>query len=315
MIANNPLVSVIVPVYNAENYITECIESVLCQTIKEWELILVDDCGIDRSMDIVKGFALKDNRIRFIESDNNLGPMIAREKGYTVSKGKYITFLDSDDVLPNNALELLLQKALESKTDVVSGNIEYFYSDGTRKKWNNKLSYGGDKVSIYKSVLKGEFTHNLCGKLFYGDLLRNNKYSRLKHFTNGEDAIFFYEIVDNVSSAVTIPDVVYNYRQNPISSSQTRLSIQRLENVIIANSMNYYRCLKYPELAKPAYRFFSICLNDWYANGYNKDGVLDILIKKNKLEELVKPYDMFKNLPLNIFAKQILKRHLKRYLR
>jgi glycosyltransferase involved in cell wall biosynthesis len=311
MIANNPLVSVVVPVYNAEKYITECIESVLCQTIKEWELILVDDCGIDHSMDIVKDFALKDNRIRFIESDNNLGPMIAREKGYTVSKGKYITFLDSDDVLPNKALELLLQKALESETDIVSGNIEYFYSDGTRKKWNNKLSYGGDKVSIYKSILEGEFTHNLCGKLFRGELLRDNEYSYYENFTNGEDAIFFYEIVDNISTAVTVPEVVYEYRQNPASSSQARLNVNQLENIVIADSLNYKKCLKYPELDKYAYRYFSKCLNEYYVNGYNRDGVFDKLVKKYGIEHLATPIGMLKNLPFPIFMKQILKRFLK----
>ncbi len=309
-----PKISIVVPVYQAEKYISECIDSVINQSFSNWEMILVDDCGGDKSMDIVKDYAQKERRIRFIESDNNEGPMVARETGYKISKGEYVTFLDSDDTLPHNALEILLNKALESGADIVSGNIEYFYSDGTRKKWNNKLSCGGDKISIYKSILKGEFTHNLCGKLFFGDLLRDNKYSRLKHFTNGEDAIFFYEIVDYVSSAVAIPDVVYNYRQNPISSSQARLSIQRLENVIIANSMNYYRCLKYPELVKPAYQYFSRCLNEWYVNGYNKNGKLDKLIKKYDLEELVSPIYLFKNLPFEIFVKQLLKRYLKRYI-
>lgn len=308
------LVSIIVPVYKAERYIGECIESVLLQTIDDWELILVDDCGEDGSMDIVKKYAKKDKRIHYIESDHNVGPMEARFKGYKLANGNYITFLDSDDTLTPKSLNLLLKKAIESNADVVSGNIEYLYSDGTSKPWNNSLSYGTDKVSVYKSILNGEFTHNLCGKIFRGCILKDFDYTHFAHFTNGEDAIFFYEIIDNIDSAVAIPDVVYYYRQNPTSSSQARLTSQKLENVIVANSLNYYRCLQYPELAKPAYCFFSKCLNEWYANGYNKDGVLDVLIRKYKLIELVKPLDMFKNLPLNLFIKQILKRHLKRYL-
>lgn len=314
MIANNPLVSVVVPVYNAEKYITECIESVLCQTIKEWELILVDDCGIDRSMDIVKAFALKDNRIRYVESARNVGPMVAREKGYRIANGDYITFLDSDDTLPEKSLELLLKKATESNADIVSGNIEYFYSDGTIKLWNNRLSYGSDKISVLKSVLTGEFTHNLCGKLFKGDLLTNYEYTFFENFTNGEDAIFFYEIIEKIKSAVAISDVVYNYRQNPVSSSQMRFSKRGLENVVKANALNYKKCLNYTELTTYAFRYFSECLNGLYANGYNDDGVLDSLIKEYDLEELVKPKEMFLHLPFRVFVKQLAKRYLKKYI-
>ena len=311
MIANNPLISVVVPVYNAEKYIGECIESVLRQTYKEWELILVDDCGKDFSMSIAKDYASKDDRINIVECDYNVGPMEARERGYRLSKGDFITFLDSDDILPNIALELLLYKAKESGADIVSGTIEYFFVNGTRKQWENNLTYGTDKIAVYKAVLKGDFTHNLCGKLFRGSLIRDHQYSHLEHFTNGEDAIFFYEIVNNIEYAVTIPEVVYEYRQNPISSSQTRFTRQGLENVIVANAMNYKRCLQYPELIKPAFQYFSICLNGIYANGYNIDGSLDTLLKKYGLTTLVNPLYMFKYIPLHIAIKHLLKKYLK----
>ena len=254
-------VSIIVPVYKAEKYIAECIDSVINQSFSNWEMILVDDCGGDNSMNIVKDYAQKDTRIHFIESEQNVGPMVAREKGYKTSNGVFVTFLDSDDMLPSYALEILLNKAKDTNADIVSGNIEYLYSDGTRKLWNNSLSHGNDRVSVYRSVLEGEFTHNLCGKLFRGNLLRNYDYSHFENFTNGEDAIFFYEVLDNTNIVDCLTEVVYYYRQNPLSSSQARLSKQKLENVIIANSLNYKKSLQYPDLKKLAYRYFSKCLN------------------------------------------------------
>jgi glycosyltransferase involved in cell wall biosynthesis len=301
-----PKVSVIVPVYRTKDYIKDCIQSLQKQTIRDIEVLLIDDCGGDGSMAIVREMAQDDSRLKIITHPSNLGPMMARYNGVVEAQGDYITFCDSDDLLPDNAIELLLSKAKESNADIVSGCIDYFYTNNHCKRWNNTLLFGGDKVSVYKSLLLEEFTHNLCGKLFRSDILKNHAYSHFEHFTNGEDAIFFYEIVDNIVSAVTIPKVVYWYRQTPNSSTQLRFSRQKLENVVIGGAMMYKKCIQYSELATMAHRHFSKWLNILYAKGYNKDGVLDALIKKYQLEELVRPFDVLRYLPL--YVKQVLKR-------
>ena len=177
-----PKVSVIVPVFRTEDYIRDCLLSLQNQTVRDIEVILIDDCGGDGSMAIAQEMAQDDSRLRIIKHPSNLGPMMARYNGVVKATGDYITFCDSDDLLPDNSIELLLSKAKESNADLVSGCIDYFYTNDHRKRWNNTLLFGGDKVSVYKSLLLEEFTHNLCGKLFRSDLLKNHKYSHFEHY-------------------------------------------------------------------------------------------------------------------------------------
>ena len=301
-----PEVSVIVPVFQAENYIRDCLLSLQKQTVKDLEFLLIDDCGGDGSMAIAREMAQDDSRLKIMTHPSNLGPMMARYNGVVEAAGEYITFCDSDDILPDNAIELLLSAAEKSKADIVSGNAEYYFANGHRQRWTNTLSDGGDKVAVYKSLLKEEFTHTLWGKLYRSSLLKNHTYSHFDHFTNGEDAIFFYEIIGNIVSAVTIPDVVYCYRQTPNSSTQLRFNRQKLENVVVSGAMNYKKCIQYPELTTIAYKYFSKWMNELYAKGYNKDGALDALIKDYQLEELVRPFDVLRYFPL--YVKQLLKR-------
>ena len=301
-----PEVSVIVPVFRAENYIRDCLLSLQKQTVKDLEFLLIDDCGGDGSMAIAREMAQDDSRLKIMTHPSNLGPMMARYNGVVEAAGEYITVCDSDDILPDNAIELLLSAAEKSKADIVSGNAEYYFANGHRQRWTNTLSDGGDKVAVYKSLLKEEFTHTLWGKLYRSSLLKNHTYSHFDHFTNGEDAIFFYEIIGNIVSAVTIPDVVYCYRQTPNSSTQLRFNRQKLENVVVSGAMNYKKCIQYPELTTIAYKYFSKWMNELYAKGYNKDGALDALIKDYQLEELVRPFDVLRYFPL--YVKQLLKR-------
>lgn len=305
-----PKISIIVPVYKAEKYITDCILSLQRQSIKDIEIILVDDCGGDNSIFIVEKLAKFDKRIKIIYHQENLGPMMARYDGVLKSEGDYITFCDSDDTLPHDALEKLLNKAIISGADIVSGTIDYITNSNKHLYWNNSLKYGGDKISVYKSLLLGEYGHNLCGKLFRSSILRNNKYSHFPHFINGEDAIFFYEIVHNINIATTIKDIVYYYQQNDNSSSQTRLTNERLKNVVIANALNYKKCIEFIELKKLANSYFSICLNNWYIGGYNKYGYLDKLVCKYNVKHLVTPRFMLLNLPFWVFFKTMVKRIL-----
>ena len=304
-----PKVSVIVPVYRTKDYIRDCLLSLQKQTIRDLEVILIDDCGGDGAMEIAREMTKDDSRFKIITHSSNLGPMMARYNGVVKASGDFITFCDSDDILPSNSLELLLSKAKESNADIVSGNTVYFNTNGNRKLWKNVLSYGGDKVSVYKSLLMEEFAHNLCGKLYRSDILKGHEYSHFENFTNGEDAIFFYEIIDNIVSAVTIPDVVYCYRQTPNSSTQLRLSEQKIENVVIAGAMNYKNCIQYPELKSMADHYFSKWLNELYAKGYNKDGVLDGLVREYQLGHLLRPFDVIRYLPL--YVKQKIRRCVK----
>ena len=114
-------ISIIVPIYNVEQYLQKTIESCINQTLKELEVILVDDGSKDASGKVVDDFAKKDNRIKVIHKQNE-GVTIARNTGLAVATGKYIFFLDGDDYLPLNAMDLLYQKAIEEDADWVIGD-------------------------------------------------------------------------------------------------------------------------------------------------------------------------------------------------
>lgn len=310
-----PKVSVCIPVYNVEQYIGRCIESVISQSLKDIEIIIVNDCTPDKSMEIVRQYAETDKRIVIVEHDVNHGLMMARRTGYMSASGDYITFCDSDDTLAEGALEDFYAAAVKEDADIVSGTIQYVTTTGERYLWKNKLQYGSDKISIFKSLLKGECGHNLCSRLFRKELLQNHNYQTFDNFINAEDAALFYQVIDNVKKMVAINRIVYCYWQNVESSSQTRLSSARLENVVVANMLNYKICSKYKELQGYTWVAISTSLNDWYTKGYNKEGLLDNLLIKYGIEDLVNPIKMIIHMPLYLSLKIFIKRYFIRFIK
>ena len=113
-----PLISVIIPVYNVENYLRQCLDSIINQTLKDIEIICVDDGSTDKSLDILKEYKQKDNRITIL-TQQNLHAGVARNTGYKAATGKYLSFLDSDDFFDLNMLEDMYNKAEEDGSDVV----------------------------------------------------------------------------------------------------------------------------------------------------------------------------------------------------
>ena len=101
----NDLVSIVTPLYNAEKYIGKTIESVLSQSYDDFEMIIVDDLSIDSSREVVKEYAKKDNKIKLIELESNQGAAVARNKGLEMATGRYIAFIDNDDIWEEDKLE------------------------------------------------------------------------------------------------------------------------------------------------------------------------------------------------------------------
>lgn len=306
----NPKVTICIPVYNVEKFIGRCLDSVQNQTLKDIEIIVVDDCTPDKSMYWVEKRAECDSRIKIIKHDNNRGLMVARKTAYIEAKGDYIMFCDSDDTLPKYAAEYLYKKAIDTDSDMVSGNVCYINVRGIETLRKYSLSYGFDKVSIYKSLLLNEYSHNLWNKIYKRELLQNYEYTTFENFVNGEDAVLFYQLVNNIEKSTIIEDVVYNYWQNVESSTQTRLSPKRLENVIMANALDYHLCCQNEDLELIAKQKYSKNLNNWYIRGYNKDKLLDELIKKNHVEDLVDICKMINFLDFKDFLLICVKRFL-----
>lgn len=276
-------VSVIITVYNVERYIERCISSILNQTYKDFELLVVNDGTPDRSMAIAENFASNDKRIRIVNHGDNVGLMCARRRGYVEAKGDYIFFVDSDDTLPENALESLVRAAETTGADIVAGWGIHYLANGTTKDMSVSLPYGNDSHGLYKALTHYEFSHYVWGKLYKRELLQGYNYKYVNGLTNAEDYLLFYQLAKNVNHVECINETVYNYYQHVESSSQVHLSEWQLESNIIAYSYVLKELAKDKSLKKDIYASTQRALARFYAKGYN---ITELLKKHDSLDIL-----------------------------
>lgn len=302
-----PKVSVIIPVYGVEKYIERCIRSLLEQTLDDIEYIFVDDCTPDNSVDIIKHYMQYDSRISIINHSRNKGPMMARFNGYSVAKGDYITFMDSDDTLPCDSLKTLLDKAENSNADIVSGTVEYIKDNGEREMWDNSLEDGNDIEQVFKSMLTNRFKQNLCSRLFKRSLLQDYSYKNYENMRNGEDGLLFYQIVANCSSIVTIKDVVYEYWQNKASSSQRKFSEQQMDSYFFTCKEQFLIANKYERLEKYAQQFLIRSFVQLYAKGYSRK-FIKRYANKYSLSNYLSCFLFFRLFPMKIAVKYSLQK-------
>lgn len=205
-----PLVSMIMPIYNAEKYLTEAVESVLAQTYPHWELLLVDDGSTDGSLRIAEAFAAKDSRIQsYVNDSGKHGPGIARNFGMDRIRGKYTYFLDADDWVDKDLL--LDTVTLAEKTDADLVPFGFVIEDG-EKRTVKKLRPCGrfehkDFQAVANEILRGTWSE--CHELIQSKLL-----SDLRHndFTRGEDICFQLDLLRRVRRVCGIDKAYYHYR-------------------------------------------------------------------------------------------------------
>ena len=160
-------VSVIIPVYNAAQYLERCLDSVINQTLKDIEIICINDCSTDNSLEILEEYASKDNRIKIIDFKENKGVAAARNAGINEAQGEYIGFVDPDDYIDSDFYAQLYKKAYETKADIVKGNdINVVYCDGTKKMLPQNESIKEHKINFWV-----QFTTAIFKKDF---LIKNN---------------------------------------------------------------------------------------------------------------------------------------------
>jgi glycosyltransferase involved in cell wall biosynthesis len=244
-------ISVIIPVYNVEKYIEQCIQSICNQTLQDFQIIVVDDASPDNSMAIVRYYADHDDRFLIIENQRNMGQMWTRKEGYKQASGNFIVFCDSDDYLPQNALELLYNRIIMDGSDVVVGFFQGIRPDGSMGVMQKpKLTYGTDRIALYRSLLHRELNPSLCGRIFSKKLF-DDDYEIFENCTLGEDGILFYQIVARVEKVTALDDVVYFYRFNPSSVSHTNsLNIEkRIEASLFSVNYIYNYLHKYAVLS------------------------------------------------------------------
>jgi len=208
----NILVSIIIPVYNVEEYIVSCLESVYLQTYDKIEIILVNDNTPDRSMEIAKPVIekLKEKyTVKIVEREKNGGLSAARNSGFDVSNGDYVYYLDSDDTIPENSIKTLVSFIEEyGEVDFVIGN--YIRSDRKNAEKIDLPKYIGGNDKIYLSHLRTLWNVMGCNKLLRKDFLTTHCIS----FENGllhEDILFSYLLASKAQKMCVCNEITYNY--------------------------------------------------------------------------------------------------------
>ncbi len=306
------LVSIIVPVYNVEKYLARCLDSLLAQTYGDLEIILVNDGSTDRSAEIATPYVRKNSHVRWIDLESNRGQMRARQTGYMAAKGDYITFCDSDDTLPADAIRSLLTVALEGNYDIVSGEAQFIPVQGEPGLFCGGQSFNcaHDPIDIYRALLEGRLSHNLWSKLFKRELLQDYPYRTYDHCTNGEDGLLFYQVAEHCRSLKHIDTVVYNYYQNLQSSSNVRLSEKAIRSILLLSAYRKGLVSKYPRLEKLVSHHITSVLVNMYYSGYQRDMDLDGLLEEYGLSEYATVPYIFKHYPFAEACKFWLKKYI-----
>ncbi len=219
MIPLNPLVSVIIPAYNVERYIVQCIRSVLEQTYENKEIIVVDDGSTDNTLEIIhKHFR---DYVTVIVQENQ-GPAWARKNGLDIAKGKYVQYLDGDDTLLHNALAELVECAENSQADIVASSF-YFCRPQVEKEQSVNLSFNElDGISYFGEILDGRGYWSLWSHFQKRTLFYDCGVEVISGINFGEDAIWMTQLLFRNPKVVALHKFTLNYNINPYSISYRR---------------------------------------------------------------------------------------------
>ena len=235
-----PKVSIIIAVYNTEQYIKKCLDSIINQTFKDMEIIVINDGSTDSSIDFINEYKQKDERVRVVNLDRNYGICYVRNKGIECSKGEYIVFIDSDDWVSKDYIEFLYDNIEKEKADMVSTSF-YFYNDKTKEYREYKIPkfYCNNNFSNIKQ--KQKLVSIPSDEFMLGNKIYRRKFLTGKNLNfdmyNREDVLFNYEVFLLAGKLKFINNPVYFYRKNREGSLTStkymlRVTVKLTEKII-----------------------------------------------------------------------------------
>lgn len=319
---NTEMLSVVIPIYNVEKYLKRCIDSVISQTYKNIEIILVDDGSPDKCGEICDLYALKDKRIKVIHKENG-GLSDARNIGTKAANGKYIAFIDSDDYISSDYFEYLYSLLIKTGADISVCRMI--------KTEEDVANFGVDNSKSYEQIFSGreacvQLFHNdlhltlvtACGKLYKSEIVKKYPFPKgRKHEDEATTCKFYYE-----SQKVVIGNKqLYAYYQNPTSITHSQGNKLNEDAIwALRHRALFFEECKEPILAKYSWNiYFHYCIKDSLENNGRCDKYLENFdngktLSKRVLFEyklystskvLYKIYSVFKRI-MRIVIKQIL---------
>lgn len=257
------LISVIIPVYNTETYLASCLDSVLTQSYRNLEVIVIDDGSSDFSLKVAEKYAEQDDRVT-VYPQENAGLSVSRNRGLSVATGDLICFVDSDDLLLPDALEVMFEVLKEENADIIQGTVErdsVFKGVDYHKKLSRKIF--SVPQAIENTLYQKEILPSAWGKLFKRSLFDGVFFKEGIFY---EDLDIFYRLVDKSNKIVWIDFPVYFYRNTEGSILNTWRD-RRLDVLSVTQRMEEYISEKYPELLPAAkdrrlsanFNMFALC--------------------------------------------------------
>ena len=228
--------SVIVPVYNTEKYLRECLDSIINQTFRDIEIICVNDGSTDRSLDILKEYALKDNRIKIIDKKNE-GVAVARNEGIRIANGEFVCFMDSDDYYPDcDILEEVTYQAKKNGVNICGGEISRFTDSNRLLTQNFRDSFAGylfpeNKLIKYSDY---QFDYGFTRFVYNRNFLINNAIF-FPNYTRFEDPPFMVKAMLQAEKFYALNKITYAYREEYKKVQWTKEKIYDLLHGILDN--------------------------------------------------------------------------------
>lgn len=265
-------VTIGIPVYKSVDYIQRSLASALNQTYSSIDYLIIDDGGADGSMDIVERMKAEHHRggdIRIIKHEHNKGVAASRNRIIDEASGDYLYFMDSDDVIAENAIELMMQHARQYDAEIVFGSYEKIEITGERVvyQYPEIQLLGKDELAVFAYRKYASIQASACNYLVRTSLLREHHH-RFINTDYWEDLVFTFDLVTMVRRAVLLPDITYSYlcRENSLSHYQQRNQISKdeiMKNVHAIAHLKKTSTILYNKVYFPN-RCFYIMMTDFY---------------------------------------------------
>jgi len=284
-----PAISIIVPVYNVENYIHKSIESIVSQTLSNIEIILIDDGSTDKSGEIAEYYAKKDSRVKVIHQKNQ-GVSISRNVGLELAMGEYIGFIDPDDWIDDDMFEKLYCEAIQNNCDVIMCCFSREYIKNNKSvevfhlfQSNTVLLKDDIKKEICSQLLKHGFFTSVCDKIYSRSFLEEYKIRMHDDIELREDYLFNIDIFNFAERAKYLPIPFYHYRSTANSAMSKYYKNLFQFDLKIYNKKNEYAKKWFPN----DHQYLNIVSHDFIIDVYNN--VINVY-NKNNLENIKNKY-------------------------
>lgn len=293
---SSPFFSIIIPIFRAKAYISRCIKSCLAQSFQDFELILIDDCGQDGSIQIAQEFAQNDQRITILHNPKNLGAFHSRNKGIEYARGKYCLFVDCDDFIAPNTLKALYQLIEKNPADIIHFRFSYFPKNLIKPSpplSNSTL----ENPKIYQTLNTNPTFQSICDKAFKTTCVKlvAQKLSFISPpFCSMEDGLFFLITTFEAQSYISIDKKLYFYQNNP--QSTTKLATKDAFEKKLSDFENGLEIIQqikilYPQHIQITQKYETKIISAYILEGrkYGKKQLQDLLILLEKYHFYKKP--------------------------